>query len=117
QHRYSDVAKIGIQRISADSIKVTIYTYKVGALLGRKGADLEKLKKSLNKIVDKKIDLQVKEIPSHILSAKVIGMQIAQSIEKRTPFKKAVSQVLNRVKKINSVLGIKVSISGRLNGA
>jgi small subunit ribosomal protein S3 len=112
----SDVGRILITRISADKIDVTIFTYKVGLVLGRKGAEADKIRAELEKISGRKIDFKVVEIDSKEFSANVIARSIAQSIEKRVAFKKAMNFALNKAKK-SGVLGIKITISGRLNGA
>ncbi|HCB64127.1 MAG TPA: 30S ribosomal protein S3 [Fusobacteria bacterium] len=116
KYRSADVARVHISRDSKDKIDVSIFTYKAGMILGRKGEGVDQLKKELSKFTKKKIDINVKELRSNTLNARVIGLQMAQAIERRTPFKKAMNHAIIRAKK-NNVNGIKVSISGRLNGA
>lgn len=112
----ADLSRVIISRTSADKIEINLYTYKVGLILGRKGAEVDKLKKELEKMVDRKISLKVNEISYSKISAKVLSRHIAQSIEKRTPFKMAMNHAINRAKK-SGVAGIKIAVGGRLNGA
>lgn len=112
----SEIARVEINRASSDQISIIIHACKVGLILGRKGEGVDNLKKELAQLTPRKIDIKVKEIPYTELSAPVIGLQVAQAIEKRTPFKKAMNSAIMRAKKAGTQ-GIKISVSGRLNGA
>lgn len=114
--RKADVARTIINRTSPKRVEVQVYTYKVGLILGRKGSSADQIKKSLESLTNREVIFKVLEMPMSKLSAKVLGEQIAQSIEKRTPFKKAMNYALMRARKAG-VKGVKIAIGGRLNGA
>lgn len=117
KYKGSEISRVFIERPSNGEIDIFIHCYRVGSIIGRKGEELEFLKKQLEKKVkSKKINIKVQELNESKIDAKVLGEMIATSIEKRTPYKKAINQALNRAKK-TGLKGVKVSISGRLNGA
>jgi len=116
RYKSADIAKVHISRDTTDFINVAIYAYKVGVLVGRKGAEIEKMTKDLEGKVSKRVKVKVHEMSAKKVDAKVLGESVALSIEKRTPFKKAVNFAINKAKKAG-VKGVKIAISGRLNGA
>ncbi len=116
KYKSAEIARVTIDRDTSEFINVTIYSYKTGALVGRKGAEIDKMTKDLESQVEKKVKVKVHELSSKRVDAKVLGESVALSIEKRTPFKKAVNFAINKAKKAG-VKGAKIAISGRLNGA
>jgi small subunit ribosomal protein S3 len=113
------VDRIEIER-ARQEIRLTIYSAKPGIIIGRGGAGIEDLTKKLRTKFFPgrrvKMSLNVKEIQKPSLSAQVIGQQIAADIEKRMPFRRVMKMAIERAKKAGA-LGVKVSISGRLNGS
>lgn len=109
------VSKIEIERAS-DRVKVIIYTAKPGVIIGKGGADIEKLKKELSKLTDKKLVVDIKEIKRPDREAQLVAESIAQQLENRVSFRRAMKSSMGRSMKAGA-LGIKAAVSGRLGGA
>jgi small subunit ribosomal protein S3 len=113
------VSRVTIERMRG-VVAVTIHTGKPGFVIGRGAASIEELrKKILNKFFrGKKVNLRldVVEIPKANLDAAIVGQQVVSDLERRLPFRRVLKQTLERVKK-SGALGVKVAVSGRLNGA
>lgn len=109
------VSKIEIERAS-DRVKVIIYTAKPGVIIGKGGADIEKLKKELSKLTDKKLVVDIKEIKKPDREAQLVAESIAQQLENRVSFRRAMKSTMGRTLKAGA-LGIKTAVSGRLGGA
>lgn len=104
--------------INRDSNKVTIdiHTGRPGIVIGRGGAGAEELKKFLATFVTDKIQINIIEVKKPDVDAAIVAQAIASQLEKRVPFKRAMKQVIDRAK-TGGAKGIKVQVSGRLNGA
>jgi len=110
------VSKIEIER-AADRVKVIVYTAKPGVVIGKGGAEIENTKKELTKLTDgKKISLDIKEIKRPDRDAQLVAENIAQQLENRISFRRAMKSCMGRTMK-TGVLGIKTCCSGRLGGA
>ena len=111
------ISKILINRKS-DQIEVELHTSRPGIVVGRSGSGIEKIKEDLNKITNnsKQIRINVTELANPDGDASIIAEFIAQQLEKRVAFRRATRQAIQRAQKSN-VQGIKVQVSGRLNGA
>ena len=114
-NRKAGIAKVIIERLY-DRINVNIHTSRPGLLIGRKGADIELLKNDLQKLVKKNIYINIIEVKKPEKVAKLIAEQVAQQIVGRFPFRRAVKQAISGTMR-GGALGIKVTVSGRLNGA
>ena len=110
------IAKIEIERRAADQIKVIIFTAKPGVVIGKGGADIENLKLELGKYTSKKLNLEIKEIKRPDSSAQLVAENIAQQLENRVSFRRAMKSTMSRSMK-SGVKGIKTCVSGRLAGA
>ena len=110
------IAKIEIERRAADQIKVIIFTAKPGVVIGKGGADIENLKKELGKYTSKKLNLEIKEVKRPDGSAQLVAENIAQQLENRVSFRRAMKSTMSRSMK-SGVKGIKTCVSGRLAGA
>ena len=110
------IAKIEIERRAADQIKVIIHTAKPGVVIGKGGADIENLKVELGKYTSKKLNLEIKEIKRPDSSAQLVAENIAQQLENRVSFRRAMKSTMSRSMK-SGVKGIKTCVSGRLAGA
>ncbi len=110
---------IEIER-SRDEVKILINAAKPGIIIGRAGAGIEDLTKKVKKEFYRgrqvKLTINVKEILKPSLSARVVAQQIATDIERRMPFRRVMKGSLERVEKASAV-GVKITVSGRLNGA
>ena len=110
------VSKIEIERAS-DRVKVIIYTAKPGVVIGKGGAEIEVTKKELSKLTVMKVMVDIKEIKRPDRDAQLVAENIAQQLEKRISFRRALKQAQQRAMKLPGVKGIKTSVSGRLGGA
>ena len=109
------ISKIEIERAS-DRVKVIIYTAKPGVVIGKAGAEIEKTKKELSKLTDKKVLVDIKEIKRPDKDAQLAAENVAAQLENRVAFRRAMKSVMGRAMKAGA-LGIKTSCSGRLGGA
>lgn len=113
---HAGISSIQIERTSPTDITIIIETGKAGILIGRKGQEIEALKVNIEKLTGKKVQVKVQEIKNPNKDAQLIAESIATAIEKRVAYKRAVQQAIQRAEK-SGVKGIKVMVSGRLNGA
>jgi small subunit ribosomal protein S3 len=111
------ISKIEIHRKS-DQIELEIHTSRPGVIVGRSGSNIEKLKEDLNKNLktSRQIRINVTELAKADSDASLIAEFIAQQLEKRVAFKRATRQAIQKAQRLN-IQGIKVQVSGRLNGA
>ena len=94
-----------------------IYTAKPGVVIGKGGADIEKLKAKIQKLTTKKVSIDIKEIKRPDGDAQLVAENIALQLENRVSFRRAMKSVMSRTMKTAGVKGIKTSVSGRLGGA
>ncbi len=109
------IAKIEIERAS-DRVKVIIYTAKPGVVIGKGGAEIEVTKKELSKLTSKKVFVDIKEIKRPDKDAQLVAENIAQQLENRVSFRRAMKSCMGRTMKAGAE-GIKTAVSGRLGGA
>lgn len=109
------IAKIEIERAS-DRVKVVIYTAKPGVVIGKGGAEIEITKKELTKLTGKKVLVDIKEIKRPDKDAQLVAENIAQQLENRVSFRRAMKSCMGRTMKAGAE-GIKAAVSGRLGGA
>lgn len=116
------VSQIEIDR-AADRLRVIIYTSRVGQIVGRKKAELDKLRVELSRRTKKEVLIDVREIAKPELNAQLQAEKIAQQLEKRVAFRRAMRKAVDETLRYGAqggsspALGIKVRVSGRLNGA
>ncbi len=110
------VSKIEIERAS-DRVKVVVYTAKPGIVIGKGGAEIEKIKDELTKLTGAKLVVDIKEVKRPDKDAQLVAENIAQQLENRTSFRRAMKSCMSRSMKENGVFGIKAMCSGRLGGA
>ena len=115
----ASVDKVTIDR-NANNINVTIFSAKPGFIIGRAGAGIEELKvKIAKKFYRGKrvvVNINIQEVSKPSLSSKIVAQQVAQEIEKRLPFRRSLKMAIERVMKAGAK-GVKVTVSGRLNGS
>ena len=111
----SGVAKVEIER-SGNRVKVTIHTARPGLVIGKGGAEVENIRKNLEKMTGKQVSVNIFEIKVPELSAQLVAENIAYQLERRTSHRRAMKQAILRTMKLGAQ-GIKVSCSGRLMGA
>ena len=110
------VAKILIERSAGSNVKVTVYTAKPGMVIGRSGAGIEEIKADVQKLTGKEVVININEVRRPELDAQLVAESIAQSLERRVSFRRAMKQAIGRTMKAGAK-GIKVVVSGRLGGA
>ena len=108
------VSKIDIER--ADKLKVTIYTAMPGMVIGRGGSGVEETRLELEKMTKKEVILNIEEIKVQELDSQLVAENIAQQLENRVSFRRAMKQAIQRTMRAGG-LGIKTAVSGRLGGA
>ena len=109
------ISKVEVERAS-DRVKVIVYAQKPGVVIGKGGAEIEKTKNQLSKMTGKKILLDIKEIKRPDRDAQLVAENIAQQLEGRVSFRRAMKSCMGRTMKAGA-LGIKASCAGRLGGA
>ena len=111
----SGISEIEIERAS-DRVRVIIHTARPGVVIGKQGAEIEKLKKDVSKLTEKKVYIDIKEVKRPDREAQLVAENIAQQLENRTSFRRAMKSAMQRSMKAG-VLGIKTCCAGRLGGA
>ena len=112
---HAGVSKIQIERTTG-RVKVIVYTAKPGVVIGKGGAEIEKLKVELAKFSNQKILVDIKEVKNPDSDAQLVAENIAQQLENRISFRRAMKSCMGRAMKAGAK-GIKTSCSGRLGGA
>ena len=110
----SGVSKILIERPSKKCV-VTIYTSRPGFVIGKKGSDIEKIKKNISKITSDEVSVNIKEIRKPEIDSFLVAENIAQQLEKRVAYRKAMKRAMSSALRLGAK-GIKVTVSGRLGG-
>lgn len=121
--RSMHVAEIEIER-SQSEVRVILHTARPGLVIGRSGENATKIRKELTTLVKKTapghthtVKLDIMEIRQPETSAAVVGMMIVEGLEKRMPFRRVLKQTVEKVMAVRDVIGVRIIISGRLNGA
>ncbi|MFD0898282.1 30S ribosomal protein S3 [Loigolactobacillus binensis] len=111
----ASVSKVEIER-AANRVNVSIHTAKPGMVIGKGGSEVENLRKQLNNLTGKRVHINIVEIKQPDLDAELVGESIAQQLEARVAFRRAMKQAIQRTMRAGAH-GIKTMVSGRLNGA
>ena len=109
------ISKIEIER-STDRVRVLVFTAKPGVVIGKGGAEIEKLKAELSAYSTKKVLVDIKEVKKADCDAQLVAENIAEQLERRISFRRAMKSCMGRAMKAGAK-GIKTSVSGRLGGA
>ena len=109
------ISKIEIER-STDRVRVLVYTAKPGVVIGKAGAEIEKLKAELGNYSTKKVLVDIKEVKKPDSDAQLVAENIAEQLERRISFRRAMKSCMGRAMKAGAK-GIKTAVSGRLGGA
>ena len=112
---HGGIACIEIER-TAKKVTVSIHTSRPGIVIGKKGEEVERLKAELQHLTQKEIQLNIKEVKKPEMDAQLVGDNIARQVEKRVSYKKAIKKAMATALRMGAE-GIKITISGRLNGA
>ncbi len=111
----SSISKVELER-SADSFVVNIHTARPGIIIGKRGEEIENLKKSIQKIVKGPSQINIKEVRKPDLDAQILAEGVAQQLEKRVMFRRAMKRTVQSALR-QSAKGVRIEVSGRLNGA
>ncbi|MBP1701656.1 MAG: rpsC [Chloroflexi bacterium] len=109
------VSLVEIERFPG-KVKVVVHTAKPGILIGKKGDTVKKIRQSLEAAVGKKVDLEIKEIKSPDLDAYLVSRNIAEQLEKRISYQRAMKRAIQQAMR-QGAEGIRLEVSGRLSGA
>lgn len=115
RYRTASVSKVEIKRTS-EKASVTIKTARPGLIIGKGGTEVDLLKKALNKLIGYTVQVNVSEIKRPALVSKLVGQNVAQQLEKKVNYRRAVKKSIQSTMQVGAA-GIRVCISGRLNGA
>jgi small subunit ribosomal protein S3 len=112
---YAGVANIIIER-TIKRLRVTIVAARPGIIIGKKGADIEKLKTSLQKLIGKTVSVNIKEEKKAQTSAQLVAENVGTQLERRVAFRRAMKKVMQGAQR-SGAKGIKIAVAGRLGGA
>lgn len=112
---YAGVSQILIER-TAKKLRVTVVAARPGIIIGKKGADIEKLRLKLNKLIGKDVNVNIKEERKPQACAQLAAENVAMQLERRVAFRRAMKKVIQGAQK-SGAKGIKISVAGRLGGA
>ncbi|MCB2215052.1 30S ribosomal protein S3 [Desulfofustis glycolicus] len=112
---HAGLSKVTIER-TGEKIRIKLYTARPGIVIGKKGAEIETLKKDLEKFVKRPVTLDIQEVRRPEADAQLIAESIASQLERRVAFRRAMKKAVNSALRFG-VQGIKISCSGRLGGA
>ena len=111
----SSISKVELER-TAETFVVNIHTARPGIIIGKRGEEIENLKKSVEKIVKGPSQINIKEVKKPDLDAKILAEGVAQQLEKRVMFRRAMKRTVQSALR-QSAKGVRIEVSGRLNGA
>ena len=109
------ISKVVIER-PAKKARVTIHSARPGVVIGKKGQDIELLRKDIQKLTDSEVQLNILEVRKPELDAQLVADSVAQQLERRVAFRRAQKQAIQRTMRAGAK-GIKTNVSGRLGGA
>ncbi len=112
---HAGVSEIDIER-AADRLRVTIYTSRPGIIIGRKGAEVDKLRDDLRKFTGREVHINIQEIQRPELDAQLVSQSIAGQLERRVSFRRAMKKAMESAFRFGAK-GVKIMVSGRLGGA
>jgi len=113
--RFSSVSKVEIDR-SAQNFTVSIHTSRPGIIIGKKGEEIENIKKSIEKIVNRPAQVQIKEVRKPDLDATILAEGIAQQLERRVQFRRAMKRAVQSALR-QGATGVRTEVAGRVGGA
>lgn len=115
-----EFSQAGLSRISierpAKNAKVTIYAARPGVIIGKKGEDVDKLRQNVSRIMGVPVHINIEEVRKPELDAKLVAESIAQQLERRVMFRRAMKRAVTNALRLGA-LGVKIKVSGRLGGA
>lgn len=113
--QHAGLSKVNIER-TGDQVRIKLFTARPGIVIGKKGAEIEVLKKELEKLITRKVSLDIQEVRRPEADAQLVAENIAQQLVRRVAFRRAMKKAVSSALRFG-VQGIKISCSGRLGGA
>jgi small subunit ribosomal protein S3 len=113
--KHAGVSKIDLER-AGKKLTITISTSRPGIIIGKKGAEVDRLKEEIQKRLDREIYIKIDEIHRPEIDAKLVAEGIAMQLTKRVAFRRAMKRSIEMASKFGA-LGVKIRVAGRLNGA
>lgn len=110
------ISKIEIERVASERVRIVIYSVRPGILIGRKGQEIEALRKQLNSITNKEVYLDIREVRRPEIDAQLVAENCALQLERRVAYRRAMKRCISSALRIGAI-GIKIMVSGRLGGA
>jgi len=115
KYAFAEIARVEIER-TRDQVVVHMHTARPGVIIGRKGQEVDRLKAELEDLTGRRMDVKIVEITNPNRNARLVAMKIAQQLQKRGSFRRAIKKTLDEVMSAG-VYGVKIQMSGRLGGA
>lgn len=115
KYEFAEISKVEIER-TRDQVVVHLHSGRPGVIIGRKGQEVDKLKSELEDLTGRRMDVKIIEITNPNRDAKLVAMKIAQQLQKRGSFRRAIKKTLDEVMGAG-VEGVKIQMAGRLGGA
>jgi small subunit ribosomal protein S3 len=112
----SGISKIEIERAASEKVRVVIHAARPGMIIGRRGQEIESLRRKLNAMTGKDIYLDIREVKRPEIDAQLVSENIALQLERRIAYRRAMKRVIASALRLGA-LGIKVTVAGRLGGA
>ena len=113
--RFQGISKVVVER-SANKVRVLVHTSRPGVIIGKKGADIEKIKNKLSSIAKADVSLNIIEVRKPEADSKIVAEAVAQQLEKRVSFRRAMKRAMQSAMRLGAK-GIRINCSGRLGGA
>ena len=117
---FKDLRQAGISRVVIErphkKCRVTIHSARPGVIIGKKGADIEKLKQRIGKMTDSEVVLNIVEVRKPEIDAQLVAESVAQQLERRVGFRRAMKRAVQSAMRLGA-LGIRINCGGRLGGA
>lgn len=115
KYGYAGIPKIEIER-TRDAVTVRLFAAKPGVIIGRKGAEVEKITEELQSMTGRRIDIKIEELPRPEIDAQLISEDVAEQLQKRSSFRRTMKRALDQTMDAGA-RGVKIQLSGRLGGS
>lgn len=110
------ISKIELERAASERVRIVIYSVRPGIIIGRKGQEIEQLRRKLSSMTGKEVYLDIREVKRPEIDAQLVAENVALQLERRVAYRRAMKRVISSAQRMGA-LGIKVMVSGRLGGA
>ncbi len=115
KYSYAGIPKVEIER-TRDAVKVILFTARPGIIIGRKGAEVERLQEELQTLTGRRIDIKIEEVTRPEIDAQLISEDIAEQLQKRSSFRRTMKRSLEQTMD-GGARGVRIQLSGRLGGS